>query len=228
MQLSLRLRVLALAVLAAGWFMGTNPARANLIVNGSFESPDIPTGTFQIFPNIPGWSTSFGPGIEIQDHIVGSPFVGAQHVELDSSANSGMSQIVSTVPGQTYHLSFAYSPRPGVSADSNTIQIFFNGVQLDTLALSGVGLQDTSWQVFGYNVAPSVTSSTLEFRAAGASDSLGGYLDDVQLERNVSEPSTLILFGVGSLTLVGLGRWRTALLKKGCSSIYHSNGYKSY
>jgi hypothetical protein len=170
MELSFRSRVLALAVLAAGWFMGTNPARANLIANGSFESPDIPTGTFQIVTNIPGWSTSFGPGIEIQDHVAGSPFIGAQHIELDSSGNSGMSQIVSTVPGQIYHLSFAYSPRPGVSADSNVIQVFFNGIQLDVLALNGVGLQDTSWQVFGYNVVPSVTSSTLEFRAAGASE----------------------------------------------------------
>jgi hypothetical protein len=209
MQLSFRSRVLALAVLAAGWFMATNPARADLIVNGSFETPDIPTGTFQVFPSIPGWSTTFGSGIEIQDHVAGSPFVGAQHVELDSFDNSGMSQVVSTVPGQTYHLSFAYSPRPGVSADSNIIQVFFNGVQLDSLALSGVGLQDTSWQVFGYNVVPSITSSTLEFRAAGVSDSFGGYLDDVQLNpRQVSEPSAVILFGVGSLALARLGRWR--------------------
>lgn len=209
MQLSFRSGALSLSVLVVAWLMmGTNPARANLIVNGSFETPDIPTGTFQIFPSIPGWSTTFGSGIEIQDHVAGSPFVGAQHVELDSNDNSGMSQVVSTVPGQTYHLSFAYSPRPGVSADSNIIQVFFNGVQLDTLALSGVGLQDTFWQVFGYNVVPSVTSSTLEFRAAGVSDTLGGYLDDVQFDRNVSEPSTLMLFGVGSLTLVGFGRWR--------------------
>jgi PEP-CTERM motif len=209
MQLSFRSGALSLSVLVVAWLMmGTNPACANLIVNGSFETPDIPTGTFQIFPSIPGWSTTFGSGIEIQDHVAGSPFVGAQHVELDSNDNSGMSQVVSTVPGQTYHLSFAYSPRPGVSADSNIIQVFFNGVQLDSLALSGVGLQDTFWQVFGYNVVPSVTSSTLEFRAAGVSDTLGGYLDDVQFDRNVSEPSTLMLFGVGSLALVGFGRWR--------------------
>jgi hypothetical protein len=41
------------------------------------------------------------------------------------------------------------------------------------------------------------------------SDSFGGYLDDVQLNpRQVSEPSAVILFGVGSLALARLGRWR--------------------
>jgi len=171
---------------------------ANLIVNGSFEEPNIATGTFSIFANISGWTTTFGPGIEIQDNVAGSPFLGAQHVELDSTGNSGMAQTIATALGTTYHLSFAYSARPGVAAADNIIQVFFNGGLLDTLSVNGVGLQNTDWHVFSYDVSGAAVSSILEFRAGGNSNSLGGYLDDVRLEK-VPEPQALFLLGVGLL-----------------------------
>ncbi|HZD61409.1 MAG TPA: hypothetical protein VE200_01305, partial [Xanthobacteraceae bacterium] len=69
---------------------GSAAAAPNLIVNGSFETPDVPTGQFRIFSSIPGWT--FQPragatstGIEIQDHVAGAPAAGAgnQFVELD-------------------------------------------------------------------------------------------------------------------------------------------------
>ena len=193
----------ALCTMAFGVIILISPARANLIINGSFEEPDITTGTFGIFMNISGWNTTFGPGIEIQDNVAGSPFSGNQHVELDSNTNSGMSQIISTNSGQSYYLQFAYSPRPGVSAESNTIEVLFNGTLLTTLAQSGINLLDTSWTVFNFDVIALGTSSTLEFRAAGTGESLGGYLDDVQLSQ-VAEPRALILLGLG---LAISGRW---------------------
>jgi len=187
-------------VLAVG--LANPPAvLANLIVNGSFEEPNIASGSFSIFPSIGGWTTTFGPGIEIQDNVAGSPFLGAQHVELDSTANSGMAQTIATALGTTYHLSFAYSARPGITAADNGIDVFFNGGLLATLAANGVGLQNTNWQVFNFDVSGAASTSVLEFRATGASNSLGGYLDDVRLEK-VSEPHALFLLGIGLLTLV--------------------------
>ncbi len=174
---------------------------ANLIVNGSFEEPNIATNSFSILTNISGWATTFGPGIEIQDNVAGAPFLGAQHVELDSTGNRGMAQSVATSLGTTYHLSFAYSARPGISAADNGIQVFFNGGLLANLAANGVGLQNTDWQVFNFDVSGAAGTSVLEFRATGASNSLGGYLDDVRLEK-VSEPHAFFLLGVGLLALV--------------------------
>src|SRR5438045_3183773 len=48
----------------AGLFAGAGAAVAapNLIVNGSFEAPNVPAGSFGIFPTIPGWSHQPRPG----------------------------------------------------------------------------------------------------------------------------------------------------------------------
>lgn len=177
-------------------------AQANLIINGGFESPDIATGTFAILGTIPGWSTTFGAGIEIQDHVAGSPFEGDQHVELDSVGNSGMVQtVVPTVAGTGYRFSFAYSPRPGVSLASNPIDVLVNGVLIDTVSASGIGLTDTSWTIHSYLVSAVGTSTAIEFRATGTSDSLGGYLDDVRFDVNVPEPAGVALVLTGLLAL---------------------------
>ena len=181
----------------------TSPAQANSIVNGGFENPDIAAGTFSVFAAIPGWTTTFGSGIEIQDHIAGSPYEGNQFAELDSFSNSGMIQtIIGTIPGAPYTLSFAYSPRPGRPNTTNGIEVYFGGQLLDTLQMSGVGLANTSWTLFNYSVTASGATSAIEFRAIGASDSLGGYLDSVSFEAAaVPESSVLPLLSTGILAL---------------------------
>lgn len=182
-----------------------------IVVNGGFEAPDVASGGWAVFfPGIPGWTVTTGSGIEIQDHVFGwLPFEGNQHVELDSFGNSGMLQTIATTPGQDYRLSFAYSPRPGVSAASNPIEVYFNATLLDTIALSGSGLNNTSWTVFNYNVTAPGTSASLEFRAAGTSDSLGGLLDGVQLTA-VPEPGTLLMAALGAVGLAGRRYFRRA------------------
>ena len=151
-----------------------------LVVNGSFEEPVLTSG-WQYLTSIPGWTTTFGPGIEVQHRCAGTPFAGDQLVELDSSANSGMAQQIPTVPGLTYQLTFAYSPRPGVAGSSTTVEVLFNDALLASIAEDGLALQDTRWSVFTYSVIANTNESRLEFRAAGTSDSFGGYLDDVHL-----------------------------------------------
>jgi hypothetical protein len=171
----------------------------SILVNGSFETPDVPRGTFRVFTTIPGWITSFGSGIEVQDHVAGSPFEGEQFVELDSFANSGMIQTpVPTVAGQAYILSFAYSPRPGRAAADNGIDVFFNGVLLRRLAESGIGLRDTRWTLLTFTVITPGAASILEFRATGSSTTFGGYLDAVSLSAipgGAQQPPTPTGFG---------------------------------
>lgn len=194
-------------VLALCGFVGE--ASANLVVNGDFEAPTIPGGTYEIFPPppVPGWTLSSGPGIEIQNHIAGSPYTGNQFVELDSTANSSMYQDLATAAGERYTLSFAYSPRPGVAADSNGIDVFWDGSLIASLALSGVGNGDTVWQVYSFDVTATGAATRLEFAATGISDSLGGYIDAVAVN-SVPEPSAIVLSGSALLASLIVARRR--------------------
>ena len=198
-------RLLELGLVAILAVSAPGIAQANLIINSGFESPDIPTGSFSIFQSIPGWTKTFGSGIEIQDNVAGSPFEGGQFVELDANSNSGMEQIITTASGQVYNLSFAFSARPGIPETSNGIDIFWDGLLLANVTANGTGLLNTDWNVQNFMVTASGLNTSLEFRATGTSDSLGGYLDAVILTAKIPEPATLALFGLG---LAGLGLMR--------------------
>lgn len=180
-------------------------ARAdNLIVNGGFEAPAISGWTS--VNSIPGWFSTTN-GIEIQRNAAGSPYEGYQHVELDAYANSNMIQNIATGAGRTYDLSFAYSPRPGVAVSSNGIDVYFNGSLLENIAVSGIGLGNTQWSMHHYMVTATGSLSSLEFRAAGISDSYGGYLDSVSMTQTaVPLPAAFWLLGSGVLGLLGIRR----------------------
>jgi hypothetical protein len=178
-------------------------AQADLIVNGSFESPDVPTGTYQIFTGaaVPGWITT--DEIEIQDHVAGSPLFGNQFVELDANHNSYMFQTIATTPSAAYTLSFAYSPRPRIGVGSNGIDAWWNGSLLQSF--DGAGAADTDWTVYNFSVI-GTGSDTVKFVATGTSDSLGGYLDKVELNGVPDAGSTLALLGGAFAMLGALGR----------------------
>jgi hypothetical protein len=129
-----------------------------------------------------------------------------------------MAQDVITIAGQSYALSFAYSPRPGVSSASNGIDVWWGGALLRSVTADGRGLFDTDWTVFSDVVTAATDLTTLAFYATGTSDSLGGYLDAVSLvalgsgtPTAIPVPATLAMLGLG---LAGFGitarRRRTA------------------
>jgi hypothetical protein len=152
----------------------------NLIVNGSFEEPEV-TGGYQIFPAIRGWKVSVGPGIELQRGVAGSSKDGAQHAELDSTANTGIEQTVSTRAGSPLSLSFAYSPRAGQPAETNGLEVRVDGKLVATLAEDGTPFRDPKWGAHVYAFTAAGTSATIEFRGTGASDGYGACIDDVKV-----------------------------------------------
>lgn len=152
------------------------------VVNGSFEFPDIPTGSSDVVASIPGWTTTFGCGIEIQDHFAGSPHAREQHVELDSFCPSGMVQSLPTEPGKQYNVCFVFSPRPGVV--DNGIRVKWDGTVVMELHGDGAGLTDTAWVkhcMFGLAASSTITTS-LGFEDISSDDGAGGYIDGVRVK----------------------------------------------
>jgi len=174
----------------------TAGAAPNLIVNGSFEQPNIPPG-FQILPSIPGWSHQARPGttssgIEVQDHTAGLPAAGAgdQFVELDSNGPSRIFQDVATSPGSTYRLSFIWSPRPNTAAAENN----FRATAGPASAVFGplAGGPQTSWAGGSLSFVATSASSRIEFLDLGPEQAGGGgvgaYVDLVVVELTNSPP----------------------------------------
>lgn len=186
-------------------------AAPSLLTNGSFEDgPALGMGSWTIAASIPGWQgdPASGGGIELRRNAAGTAQDGSYFVELDTYRNSWMTQAVATSAGAHYTLSWYYSPRAGVGAASNAIEVYWNGLLLDVNSGSGIGQADHQWQLFSADVVGSGGLDVLRFAAAGASDSYGGSLDHIALVRaDVPEPATLVL-AVAALGLLGAGRRR--------------------
>jgi hypothetical protein len=192
--MSLRKALLATCLSAAA--LAAAPAGAATTFFNDWESTDFGAGPgFTILPSYEGWTAGPGPGIEIQyNNVAGLPFSGENLVELDSTGNTQMNR---NIDAGTYKLTFYYSPRPGIAAASNGIDVLVNGTSVFNVTGDGGG--QTGWVLQTVNFwigAPGV----LSFAALGTSDSLGGYLEDVRLAV-VPEPATwaMMLGGFGLL-----------------------------
>ena len=186
-----------LAMIAVGSVAGLS-AQATL-VNGSFEDTVQPSGSWNNYSSINGW-TGGEYGIELRNNVAGTAADGNNFVELDTYHNSSMFQTVTTTLGGVYNFSFAYAPRAGVAADSNGIEAWFNNTLV--ASVTGDGTVSSAWTEYTFQVT-GTGSDTLLFKAVGTDDSLGGSLDSVAFTATaVPEPSTCI---AGALLLLPFG-----------------------
>lgn len=198
-KLSFLIAILAVIALVAG------TASANLISNWSFEETIQANGTWANYANLPSW-TGGQYGIELRNNVAGVAYHGVNYVELDTNANSLAYQNIATMAEQQYALSFAYSPRQQVAATSNGIDVYWNSAKIGSFTGAGSNSGNT-WDIKNLFVTAIAATSTLEFRAAGTSDSYGGSLDAVSLEvRGVPEPTTMLLLCLGLVGLAGARR----------------------
>ena len=187
---------------AAGAMALTGVAHASTVFTSTFENvPGGPgAGTYTTVATADGWTGSAN-GIELQNNVAGAPDAtgGSVFVELDTFANSSMSR---TLAAGSYDLSYLYSPRPGIPASSNGIEVFLNSTLLAPGLVTANGGGATSWSTITSSFT-AAAGDTLTFSAVGTSDSLGGYVDNITLSA-VPEPTTwaMMLLGVG---MVGFG-----------------------
>jgi hypothetical protein len=202
-------------------------ASADLITNGSFETPDVDDvnnnggSSWEVFDDIAGWGTVSGTGIEIQKSgTVVQAQEGDQYVELDShdfdesgeSTNSFMAQQLDGLTvGGLYELSFWYRPRTDNGRNDNGINVYWETLSslLDErsdpiMSVSEKRADMNIWTNFTAMLTAEESSMSLGFEAFGNENTLGGFLDNVTLTE-VPEPATLSLFALG---LLGLGAAR--------------------
>lgn len=193
----------------------------NLVTCGSFECEQVPDGDYGYYTGTSfyGWTVTSGDSIELRNDIVGKAQDGYMFVELDSRANSGMSQTIDTVVGQAYQVSFYASSRPqsdlynGNSFAGNIVPASSNGLTM-TFGTATVSVDTTAnpttgniWTLYTTTFTATSTQTTLNFQATGTSDSYGTSLDNVSVTA-VPEPATYAMMAAGMLMLGALARRR--------------------
>jgi hypothetical protein len=185
-----------LACLLLGTVVVAAPAFAqNLLVNGSFEVPDYPPGPNVNVP-VTGWTVAPGPGFEVWDNFDGPAADGAQHLELDVSTCTTISQTIPT-DGSTYYLiRFAFGARTFVA--DNRVEVLWNGQVVGSAAADGTSQSQIGWTYYSFQVLGGPGSSTLAIRNVDVCDGLGAMLDDVSVTARENIP----MLGAGGLALL--------------------------
>jgi hypothetical protein len=158
----------------------SNPASANIISDGSFETPVVTSGSFTSFNNgttIPGTSWSVVGPLNTNVAIVSGSFSqngvsfpaqdGSQWLDLTGTTNlaEGVSQTVATTVGDQYQLSYWIGNTTGgtIFGTTSTVNVSLNGTPAfsNTNATSSPTTQN--WEQFSHTFVATGTSTTLAF-----------------------------------------------------------------
>lgn len=164
-------------------------ADVNLIANGSFEEPAI-TKSWDLVSPI-DWIVKKVAGgantdMEIQRGVNGwLSSEGAQHTELGTTEPVIISQTIGTIPGETYELTWDFSPRPNTTAAENDLDVYVSGENNDNPVASNGGVaggSQTDWETFSYSFVATDVETTLSFADGGVANSVGTFVDNVIFE----------------------------------------------
>lgn len=207
------------ALLMAGG-LSLAPAHANLITNGSFETPVVPVGGFSNFLSgstaITGWTVVGPEASPVSNKFVslGITFPaedGVQWLDLTgdiSNVVEGVEQTIATSAGSTYALSYfvgdVIDPTTFYGSTS-TVNVFINGTLIQTAVNSGGG-KTLTWEQFTTSFVATFSSTNITFLNGDPRTDNSNGLDNVVVTLGsaaVPEPSTFTLCAAGSICAFG-------------------------
>ncbi len=186
----------------------TCEADVNLLTNGGFEDVVVDNEAgWDIFQSgmaglgwMIDWVFSLGApaiaNLEVQTSELWTPSEGNQYAELDSDwggpgsndgsgevAQTHISQVIPTIPGKTYTLTWDFSARPDTDENENRLQVFVDDTVVDEQ--SAMTSDDTDWNSYTYSFVATGEETPIAFADDGELGSIGTFLDNVSL---VCEP----------------------------------------
>ncbi len=198
-------------------------SQAVFIVNGSFESPAIASGSFANFPGgstaITGWTvvgvdSALVSGSFMENGITFQAQSGNQWLDLagltSNSMTSGVTQTVTTIAGEDYTLSFYV----GSATDNTfffptTIRLSIDGSSLMSFTNPTAPSNALDWRQFSHTFTASSNNTNITFFNGSAPNNFLSGLDNVSIsDANVADvsgvplPPTAFLAAVGGAALI--------------------------
>lgn len=205
MKFPIKLVVLGLAAALSNMSV----ASTNLVTNGDFESSTF-SGGFTTYAagsgSLASWTIEDGSVDLINTYWAAAS--GNYSLDLSGNFDGIISQNLSTVVGQRYHVSFSMAGNPDDSSDLvKTIQVGLSQQPLYTFNVAGKSHSNMGWETKGFDFIATATSSKLFF--AGTQESAyGAALDNISVTA-VPEPGAYAMFLAGLGMMAGVARRRS-------------------
>ncbi len=201
---------------------------ASLIVNGSFEAPVVPVGSFTNFGGgstaITGWTvvgvdSTVVSGSFSQSGITFQAQNGVQWVDLagvtSNSMSSGVTQGIATTAGSNYEISFWVGSARAQFFDASTVDLQIDSGPRMHFTNPATPNNMLNWKEFVVSFTATNSTTNITFLNGSASNNFLSALDNVSVNLSaVPEPSSLcLMLGLGMLGLMSGPRhgWRPNL-----------------
>lgn len=172
-------------ILALAMTIGSVSSAFAATNNGSFEEGDLPgTAVVVTAPNttsIESWSVEEGSVDYVGDYWQAAD--GSRSVELRANEAGVISQVMTTVIGQTYEVHFAIAGNPDADQGMKTVVAAVDDEEIEefTFDTTGKTRKEMGWEEKTFSFTAKETATKLSFMS-GTDSVFGPVIDDVQVE----------------------------------------------